>query len=200
VPAIVVGVLIVIVVVAVILSSHGGSSPGSAAGTAGATTSASPKASASASTSALTERQAAAKLSGLLSQSGTDRADVNTAYYNVQACRDLAADTRVFNQAAANRRTLLAKLKQLPGRSALSAAMLTDLTAAWQASATVDTDLGKWASAAVGHCHKGNPSDPSLIASTPYDNTATSRKQAFVTLWNRLAHKDSLTTVTVSQL
>ncbi len=201
VPAIVVVVLILIIVAAVLLSAKGSSGPGTAAGKASATASGAPTATSAASSPNPAERQAAVKLSGLLAQSGTDRADVNAAYSNVQACgKDLASDARVFDRAAANRRTLLAKLSQLQGRSALSAAMVADLTAAWQASATVDSDLGQWASAAAGHCHKGNPSDPSLVASTPYDSQATSNKQAFARLWNRLARKDSLPAYTVTEL
>jgi hypothetical protein len=200
VPAIVVVALIIIAGVAVLLSGLG-SNPGTASGSSGATGSATPTASPSASASALTQRQAAVQLSGLLAQSGTDRADVNAAYSNVQGCgTDLAGDAQVFDRAAANRRTLLTKLTRLSGRSALSAAMIADLTAAWQASATVDSDLGKWATAAVGHCHKGNPGDANLIASVPYDSQATNNKQAFARLWNRLARKEGLSTYTVSQL
>ena len=107
-------------------------------------------------TTALTQQQAATALSGLLSQSGTDHSDVNAAVTNVESCgKSLTARTRrSFNKAAANRRTLLTKLAQLPGRSALPAAMISDLTTAWQASATVDADLAKWATAEAGHCRR----------------------------------------------
>jgi hypothetical protein len=200
-PAAIAAALVVIVATAVILSMQGGS-PNTASGTggSGAVTGSTPTASSSAATG-LTQRQAAVQLSGLLSQSGTDRADVNAAYSNVAACgKDLAKDAQIFSKAAANRRTLLTRLTQVPGRSALPAAMVSDLTAAWQASATVDADLAKWASAAAGHCHKGNPKDPSLIAATPYDSQATNNKQAFAKLWNRLARKDDLTTYQVDEL
>jgi hypothetical protein len=199
-PAIVIGVLAVIVVTAIVLSSQ--SSTNSAAGTggSGATAGGTPTATASA-TSNAAEKQAAAQLAGLLGQSGTDRADVNAAYSNVASCgKDLGQDAGIFNKAAANRRTLLTKLGQLPGRSALSAAMIADLTGGWQASATVDSDLAKWASAAARHCHKGNFKDPNLAAANPFDSQATNDKQAFAKLWNRLARKDGLATYQVDQL
>jgi hypothetical protein len=151
--------------------------------------------------SGLTQRQAATALSGLLSQSGTDHADVNAAVTNVQACgKNLPKDARVFSKAAANRNILLSKLARLPGRSALSAAMISDLTGAWQASATVDGDLAKWATTAAGHCHQGNPKDPNLNASYPFDDKASSDKESFVKLWNPLAHKVGLPRYTAGQL
>jgi hypothetical protein len=201
-PAIAVAAIIAIIATAIVLSSH--SSPNTASSSGGqgpgAATGATPTSSASAASNP-TERQAAVRLSALLGQSGTDRSDVNAAYSNVASCgKGLANDAQVFNKAAANRRTLLAKLGQLPGRSALSAAMISDLTAGWQASAAVDSDLAKWASAAAAHCHKGNAKDPNLAAATPFDSQATNNKQAFAKLWNRLARKDGLTTYQVDQL
>jgi len=190
---------VIVVVVALTLSSQGGSSSNSpTAGTAVATT---PTASASAGTTALTEQQAASSLSGLLQQSGGDRADVSDAVVDVEGCgNSLPKDAQVFDKAAANRSALLAKLAQLPGRSALSPAMLSALTSAWQASATVDADLGKWAQDQVGHCKKGNTKDPNYTATIPFDSKATNSKNAFVQLWNPLAKKDGLPTRKSSDL
>ena len=140
----------------------------------------------------MTQQQAATALSGLLMQSGTDRAAVNAANVNVKGCTDLTADAQTFTKAAANRRTLLAKLSQLPGRSALSPAMLTDLTDGWQASATVDTDLANWATSEEGHCTKNDLGNPAYTASLPYDDKATNGKTAFVKQWNGLARKYGL--------
>jgi hypothetical protein len=176
----------VVIVAALTLSSQGASNaPGgdtAAVATPGVTSS-----------GALTQKRAATTLSGLLSQSGGDRADVGAAVVNVEACgKNLARDVQVFNKAAANRHTLLAKLGQLPGRSALPAAMITDLTGGWQASATVDTDLAEWAQGQVGHCRKGNTKNPHYTASIPFDSKATNDKTAFVRLWNPIAKKDGL--------
>ena len=147
-PVAVAGGIAVVVVAALTLSSHGGS-PGTAGN--GATAGGTPTASTSTGTTALTQQQAATSLAGLLSQSGTDHADVNAAVSNVEGCKGLTADAQTFNKAATNRRTLLTKLAQLPGRSALPAAMISNLTNGWQASATVDADLAQ-----VGHL-RGRP-------------------------------------------
>lgn len=188
-PAAVGGGLAVVVVAALVLATHGGSAANNAgAGTSGGT----PTAPASG-TSALTQQQAAAALATLLAQSGKDHADVNAAVSNVEACgTGLAHDAQVFATAASNRSTLLAKLAQLPGRAALPPAMISNLTTAWQASATVDADLAKWAADAARHCRKGNLKDPNYTATIPFDSKATNGKIAFVKLWNPLAKKDGL--------
>jgi len=188
--------LVIIVVVALTLS-QGGSSSSNAGSSAAA--GASPGASSS-SGSALTQQQAATALSGLLSQSGTDHSDVNAAVTSVEGCKSLAADARTFNKAAANRRALLTRLAQLPGRSALPAVMLNDLTTAWQASATVDADLAKWATAEAGHCKKNDLKNPAYTASLPFDSKATNGKSEFVGQWNSLAKKYGLSTYQPSQI
>ena len=188
---------VVVIVVAALTLSQGGSSS-SNAGNGGAA-GASPAASSS-SGSALTQEQAATALSGLLAQSGTDHSDVNAAVTNVEGCKSLAADARTFDKAAANRRTLLTKLAQLPGRSALPAAMLSDLTNGWQASATVDTDLSKWAAGEAGHCKKNDLKNPAYTASLPFDSKATNGKSEFVGQWNGLAKKYGLPTYQPSQI
>jgi hypothetical protein len=193
--AIIAAALVLVVAVVFIMDQHsGGSSP---AGTAAGAT---PTATASAGAAA--ERQAAARLVGLLSQSDTDRADVINAVGNVRACgKNLGRDEQIFTTAARNRRALLSKLGSLPGRSALPAAMLSDLSGAWQASAQVDTDLAKWATTAATHgCHKGNAKDPNLQASYGPDGQATAGKQAFARLWNSLARHYGLQTFQVAQL
>jgi hypothetical protein len=179
------GVALVVVVVAAVAASQGGGGTPNAPGSVAAT--------ASSGTTALTQRQAATALSALLSQSGGDRADVGAAVVSVESCgKGLARDVQVFDRAAANRRALLARLAQLPGRSALAPAMVADLAGAWQASATVDADLGKWARDQVGHCKKGNTKDPNYTATFPFDSKATNDKNAFVQLWNPLAAEDGL--------
>jgi len=191
--------VVVIVVVALALSSQGGSSSNTSAAGTGA--GAGPAASTSTGTTTVSQQQAASSLSGLLQQSGSDRASVSAAVVDVEGCgNSLAKDVQVFNNDAANRHTLLSKLAQLPGRSALSPGMISDLTTAWQASATVDTDLAKWAQDQVGHCKKGNTKDPNYTATIPFDSQATNAKNAFVQLWNPFAKKDGLPTRQSSDL
>ena len=102
----------------------------------------------------------------------------------MEGCKGLPADAQTFSKAAANRGTLLSKLAQLPGRSALPAAMISDLTNGWQASATVDADLAKWATSEAGHCKKNDLKNPAYAASLPFDSKATNGKTAFVKQWN----------------
>jgi len=187
---------VVVVATVVYMASRGGGSAST-----GATAAATPTATAT--TTGQAQRAAAAQLAGLLSQSGTDRADVIRAVGSVRACDNAAAlrmDATTFSVAAANRQKLLSRLASLPGRSALPAVMVSDLTAGWQASAQVDTDLAKWATAAASHCRKGNQNDPNLKASYGPDGQATAGKQAFARLWNPLAKKYALATYQWEQL
>ncbi|MGD0702947.1 MAG: hypothetical protein ABSA02_24070 [Trebonia sp.] len=198
VPAVVIAALVVIVVTAVWLSASGGS--GSSPGTAAGGTTPTAASSATASTNG-EQLQAATSLSGLLAQSGTDRNGVIDAVTNVQRCgSDLGQDAQIFRKDAANRRTLLAKLQVMPGRSALSGAMLSDLTGGWEASAKVDDDLAKWATAAAAHCKGGDKNNPSLQASYAFDGPATNDKVAFTKLWNPLAREDGLPTYQNTQI
>jgi hypothetical protein len=90
----------------------------------------------------------------------------------------------------------------MPGRSQLPAAMLQDLTSAWQASAQVDTDLARWAqdNATRGcHHHRGR-SDAFLRASGAPEARATVAKRAFAAQWNPIARQYGLTTYQRNQL
>jgi hypothetical protein len=175
----------------VIIQALSGGTP--ASGTTGATSSAS---------SPDTRRQAAAGLAGLLGQSVTDRAAVTSAAEDVRGCGpSLPQDARTFAHAASARQRLLSRLASLPGRSSLPAAMLQDLTSAWQASAQVDTDLSRWAQDNMTRgCRHGSRSDASLRASDIPESQATVAKRAFVTRWNPIARQYGLTTYQRSQL
>jgi hypothetical protein len=175
----------------VIFWSHSGST--AASGTTGSTPSAS---------SQDARRQAAVRLSGLLAQSVTDRAAVTGAAEDVRGCGPfLHQDARTFARAASSRQRLLSRLGSLPGRSLLPAAMLQDLTSAWQASAQVDTDLARWAedNAARG-CHRNSRSNAHLRATFAPESRATVGKRAFARLWNPIARQYGLTTYQPKQL
>jgi hypothetical protein len=190
VPVIVVAALVAVVAGAVIFRTH---SNGTAArGTPGATPSASSR----------DARQAAARLSGLLAQSVTDRAAVIDAVADVRRCGpSLHQDARTFATAASSRKRLLSRLGSLPGRSLLPAAMLQDLTGAWQASAQADTDLARWADDKIARgCHRNSRPDAGLRASYIPDGQATAGKRAFASLWNPVARRYGLTTYQWNQL
>jgi len=183
VPVIVAAVLVAIVAGVVLVRGHSGST--AANGTT--TPSASPQD---------TRRQAAVGLSGLLAQSVTDRAAVIHAVADVRGCGpSLRQDARTFARAASSRQRLLSRLGSLPGRSLLPAAMLQDLTGAWQASARVDADLARWADDNIARgCHHGSRSDASLRASYVPESQADAGKRAFAGLWNPVARQYGLTT------
>ena len=151
--------------------------------------------------SAASRQNAAAQLSSLLGQSVTDRGDVINAVVDVRACGpSLQQDAQIFATAASSRERLLTRLSNLPGRSALPAAMMRDLGDAWQASAQADTDLAQWANTKIARgCHtKGT--DASLQASYSPDGQATAAKKTFARLWDPIANRYGLTAYMWNQL
>ena len=182
VPVIVAAVLLAIVAGVVIFRGH--------SGTAAATgTTPSPS-------SHDARRQAAVGLSGLLAQSVTDRAAVIKAVADVRGCGpSLRQDARTLARAASARQRLLSRLANLPGRSLLPDAMLSDLTGAWQASAQVDSDLARWADDKIARgCRRVGAADANLRASSAPEAQAIAGKQAFARLWNPIARQYGLTT------
>jgi hypothetical protein len=147
-------------------------------------------------------RQAAVRLSGLLAQSVTDRAGVTAAAEDVRGCGpSLGRDARTFARSASSRQRLLSLLASLPGRVLLPAAMLQDLTSAWQASAQVDTDLARWTQDNIARgCHHSSRSDASLRASDVPEDRAIAGKRAFAPLWSQVARPYGLTTYQWNQL
>jgi hypothetical protein len=153
-------------------------------------------------TAAPNERAAASALASLLGQSVTDRDAIVNAVGAVNQCTSgLSQAPKAFQDGASGRQKLLQQLAQLSGRATLPAAMLRELTGAWQASATVDTDLGKWAQDEVSHgCHQNDHNDANFVASNTPDVQASNDKAAFVAMWNPIAAKYGLTRYSTSQL
>ncbi len=153
-------------------------------------------------TAAPSQRSAAAGLAALLAQTATDRSSIVGAVGAVEQCTAaLGQAPQVFQNGAASRQRLLQQLASLPGRSALPAPMLQLLTGAWQASAAVDTDLGRWAQdEATRGCKPDDHADANFQASSAPDSQATNDKTAFVAMWNAIAAKYGLTRYATSQL
>ena len=199
-------VLIVAGIVAVVLLVHRPSHTGQVAATAhsGAAGGQSAGASAPASaTSALPPQQQAAKaLAALLAQSVTDRSAITGSVSDVNQCGPaLSQDAQTFDTAATSRQNLLSQLAGLPGRTALPASMLQDLTRAWQASASADQDLSQWAQdESSGACTPNDHADPHFQAAVGPDHQATSAKQAFVSQWNPIAAQYGLANYQWDQL
>ena len=148
------------------------------------------------------QRTAAAGLATLLAQTAADRSSIVNAVGAVEGCTaTLSQAPQVFQTAAASRQRLLQQLAGLPGRSALPAPMLQELTGAWQASAGVDQDLGRWAQDEVARgCKPGDHADANFQASGAPDVQATNDKTAFVAMWNAIAATYGLTRYQTSQL
>ena len=149
-----------------------------------------------------TQRSAAAGLATLLAQTAADRSSIVNAVGAVKHCTAaLGQAPQVFQNSAASRQHLLQQLAELPGRSALPAPMLQELTGAWQASAAVDTDLSRWAQdEAAGGCKPNDHADANYQAASTPDLQATNDKTAFVSMWNAIAAKYGLTRYETSQL
>lgn len=142
------------------------------------------------------EQQAADSLSSLLSQSVSNRQQVNAAFNDVEQCGpDLAQDVQTFQDAQASRQQLLGQLTSVPGLDSLPQSMIADLQSSWQASATVDGDYVAWAQDQLGNgCSSDNQADPNYTAADAPNSQATSSKTAFVQQWNPLAQAYGLTT------
>jgi hypothetical protein len=186
-------------------SAASASSPAaSASATVSAAQSASPAASAAASVSstAVTEQRAASTVAGMLASSVSDRTAIDNAYNDVDSCGpNLDSDAAVFTRAANSRRAMLASLGAMPGRSALPAALLSDLANAWQASISADQGFATWANdEATQGCVPSDTNDPGYQAATTPDNDATQDKTAFVAQWDPIATSYGLTTYQQNQL
>jgi hypothetical protein len=174
--------------------------PASAAASTGTSPAASPTTSASA--PAVTEQQAATSVASMLSQSVSDRAAIVSASNDVGTCGpSLAADPKVFDDAASSRQSLLAKLTAMPGRSALPPALLSDLTNAWQASIAADQAYAQWANDEITKtCVPNDTSDPGYLATGTPNANATKYKTAFASQWDSIAKKYGLTQYQQGQL
>ncbi len=82
----------------------------------------------------------------------------------------------------------------MPGRAALPAALVSDLTQAWQASIAADQAYAKWANDEITQgCVANDTSDPGYQATVTPNANATKYKTAFVGQWNPVAAQYGLT-------
>ena len=139
-------------------------------------------------------QQAAQALAALLAQGGTDRAAVTQAVSTVADCSPgLSQAETVFSNAASSHQALLGKLAALPGRSALPASMLADLTLAWQASGQADQDFARWTQDEISQgCSTNYQSDAGYQAAAAPDDRATQYKKAFAAQWTAIADEYGL--------
>jgi hypothetical protein len=138
----------------------------------------------------------------MLSRSVSDRAAIGSAASDVGDCGPgLNAAPKVFDDAASSRRSLLASLTAVPGRAALPAALVSDLTQAWQASIAADQAYARWANDEITQgCVAGDRSDPGYQATVTPNANATKYKTAFAGEWSPVAARYGLTRYQQDQL
>jgi len=141
------------------------------------------------------EQRAASGVASMLSQSASDRSAIIGAATDIGNCGpNLNADPKVFADAAASRRTMLASLTSMPGRNTLPPALVSDLSQAWQASITADQAYAQWANDEITQgCVRNDTSDPGYQATMTPNRQATQYKDSFVVLWNPIASGYGLT-------
>jgi hypothetical protein len=153
-------------------------------------------------TGTASEQTAAQGLSRLLTQSISDRSAILSAYSDVDTCGSrLTADAQTFQQAAASRQSLLARLGALPGASALPSRLLQALNGAWQSSVTADQDYAAWARDENSHgCRAHDTANAHYRATSAPNHAATTDKITFVSLWNPIAARYGLPAYQQDQL
>jgi hypothetical protein len=141
-------------------------------------------------------------VAALLSQSATDRTATNAAANDIANCGpNLKSDPGVFGNAVTSRQALLAKLAAVPGRATLPAALITDLTGAWQASIAADQAYVKWANDELAKtCVPNDTADPGFQATVTPNQQATTDKTQFAAAWQPVAAKYGLTAYQPGQL
>jgi hypothetical protein len=189
-------VVVIAVVAVVILNRH----PGKASANVRSTHTARPTPTSTVPTyvqlRATPEGKTAVALAGLLEQAETHLGGVSGAKTGVLDCKPkLTTDKQTFFDTADNRRALLSALAKLPERDALPAALVSDLTSAWQQENDEYSLLGLWATDAVRGCQtKTIKNDGYLVDSYGHGDQATTDLKKFVNLWDPIATKYSLST------
>jgi hypothetical protein len=156
--------------------------------------------SAAAGTSAA-ERRAASSVASMLARSAAERSAIIGAATGIGTCGPgLATAQKVFDDAAASRRSMLASLAALPGRDTLPPALVGDLTQAWQASIAADQAYAQWANDEITQgCVRDDTSDPGYRATVAPNRQASQYKDSFVAAWNPIASGYGLTQYSADQ-
>ena len=139
----------------------------------------------------------------MLSRSVSDRSAISGAAADVAGCGPGLAgrSPKVFATAVASRKALLAQLSALPGRTALPAGLVSDLTAAWQASVSADQAYARWAADENSRsCTPDDTGDPGYQATIAPNAAATKNKTAFTAAWNPVAARYGLARYQPGQL
>ena len=144
----------------------------------------------------LAQSQAAA-LSGLLSQSSSDRAATIAATASIASCGDLLTAESTLDASANSRQALLGQLQALNLSAIPNGTQLTGfLTAAWTNSEASDRSYASWAADQISTgCTPNNTSDVNYQNAQGTDAQSTANKTSFASLWNTIAPTYNLPTV-----
>ncbi|GAA2805143.1 hypothetical protein GCM10010441_32460 [Kitasatospora paracochleata] len=141
-------------------------------------------------------------LSDLLGTASASRQAVVGAVASVGKCENLPDAQAKLTSAATQRQDLLTKLGGLKVDLLPDGAKLTQqLQAAWQASATADSEYAAWAGDASAGCDPAKVKDnPHLKNANDASGQATTAKTQASDLWNAVAGKTGLPTKDKSEL
>jgi hypothetical protein len=145
-----------------------------------------------------TPQTEADQLSGLLTQSESDRAAIVAAVRDISNCGDLQNDQTTLDTSANNRQSLLSTLRgdtfsALPQGNPL----VLYLIGSWDYSIASDQSYAQWAGDEMENgCTNGDTSDSNFENAQITDGESTNAKQHFVALWNPIATTYDLPTVT----
>ncbi|MCH0542887.1 hypothetical protein I3F58_25680 [Streptomyces sp. MUM 203J] len=149
------------------------------------------------------EAQAEA-LDKLLAESGNSRATVISSVENIRKCEGLDQAATDLKAAAAQRRQLVNRLKELDiGKLPDNAGLSDSLTRAWQASATADDHYAAWATQVKKpkNCKDGQARTTSHTGqAVTASGEATAAKKEASRLWNGIAETYGLTERQPTQL
>lgn len=146
----------------------------------------------------------AQQLNALLRTSNSSRTSVINAVAAIKACRNLDGSATDLRTAAGERSDLVSKLSQMTlDQLPDSADLISQLTAAWKASASADNYYAGWADqvAKPKGCHKGHARvTVDVQRGNLASGQATVAKQKAAALWNPIARQYGLTQRQFTQL
>ncbi|MER7769681.1 hypothetical protein [Kitasatospora sp. NPDC096140] len=144
-------------------------------------------------------------LDGVLSEGENAKAPIGSAVAKVSSCpskADIASAAQTFDNGAAQRTALLAKLANLsltdvPG----GADALNSLKSAWQLSAEIDKAYAAWArTVAAQGCSGRAPTTQDKKHADELNPQATQAKSDFMNKWNPIAKSYGLTPLTQDRI
>ncbi len=144
---------------------------------------------------------AATKVKALLDKSTAARSGVQKAISSISNCKDVQASVDALDTAAGVRNGLITQLGALDVSPIPTGARLAaSLKSALQESAAADSDYASWGRTALRRCKGHAVTTGSLTTAHQHDSRATAAKSDFAALWNPVARKVGLPTVSAGRI